>query len=144
MLQKWVRRLKNFWIWKKSPKVKRVKMRRYCLAWEGTFRTWYGINMAETSVPWLFSGIESTYFESGHTIVVIVEARNSKGLSMELFSRRRWATGSAQQSNNFGIMPCMCCIIFWVYHKHNSFLLGLIQPSSPNTKELHSTKACVA
>ena len=29
---------------------------------------------------------------------------------MELFSRRRWTTGSAQQSNNNGIMPCMCSI----------------------------------
>ena len=34
----------------------------------------------------------------------------STHLSMELFSRRRWATGSAQQSNSYGIMPCMCCI----------------------------------
>ena len=25
----------------------------------------------------------------------------------------RWATGSAQQVNNYGIIPCMCCIIFW-------------------------------
>ena len=33
-------------------------------------------------------------------------------LSIELFSRRRLATGLAQQSNNNGIMPCMCCIIF--------------------------------
>ena len=32
--------------------------------------------------------------------------------AMELFSRRRWATGSAQQSNNFGIMSRMCCINF--------------------------------
>ena len=29
---------------------------------------------------------------------------------MELFSRRRWATWLAQQSNNYGIIPCMCCI----------------------------------
>ena len=26
---------------------------------------------------------------------------------------------------------------FWIQHKHNSFLLGPIQPSSPTTKELH-------
>ena len=30
----------------------------------------------------------------------------------ELFSRRRWTTGLAQQSNMSEIMPCMCCIIF--------------------------------
>ena len=27
---------------------------------------------------------------------------------------------------------------FWGQHKHNSFLLGPIQPSSPTTKELHA------
>ena len=31
---------------------------------------------------------------------------------MELFSRRRCSTGSAKQSNNYGSMPCMCCIIY--------------------------------
>ena len=36
-----------------------------------------------------------------------------------------------------GIVPYMCCIIFWVKHKHNSFLLGPIQPLSPTTKQLH-------
>ena len=33
-------------------------------------------------------------------------------LLMELFSSRRWTTGSAQQSNNYGMKPCMCCINF--------------------------------
>ena len=66
------------------------------------------------------------------TIILISDSR-----TMEPFSRRRWATGSAQQSSNNGIMPCMWCIIFWVLHKHHSFTLGPIQPSSPNTKELH-------
>ena len=34
----------------------------------------------------------------------------------------------AQQSNNYGIIPCMCCcIIFWVCYKHNSLPLGLVQ-----------------
>ena len=32
---------------------------------------------------------------------------------MELFSNRRWTTGSAQQSNLYGMFPFMCCIIFW-------------------------------
>ena len=32
---------------------------------------------------------------------------------MEFFTRRRWTTGSAQQSNMYGMVPCMCCIIFW-------------------------------
>ena len=32
--------------------------------------------------------------------------------TMELFSRRSWTTGSSQQSNIYGIMPCMCCIKF--------------------------------
>ena len=47
--------------------------------------------------------------------------------TMELFSRR-WATGSAQKSNNYGIMTCMCYMIFWVQHI-TCFLLGPIQPS---------------
>ena len=34
-------------------------------------------------------------------------------------------------------MPCMCCIIFGICHKHNSLDLGPIQSSSPSTKELH-------
>ena len=55
--------------------------------------------------------------------------------SMELFSKRRWATGSAQQSNNFGM-----------YVLHNFFgfninttasCLGRSSCSSPNIKELH-------
>ena len=54
---------------------------------------------------------------------------NLKGIVMELFSRRRWATRSAQQSNIHGQLP-------WVCHKHKSLPLGAIQPSSP-TKELH-------
>ena len=33
-------------------------------------------------------------------------------ITMEVFSRRRWATGSAQQSNNNGIIPCMCWVFF--------------------------------
>ena len=32
---------------------------------------------------------------------------------MEFFTRRRWTTGLAQQSNMYGMVPCMCCIIFW-------------------------------
>ena len=55
-------------------------------------------------------------------------------LSMELFSRRRWTTVSAQQSNMNGMMPCLCWI-FRVCHKHNSLL---IKPSSPSTKELRA------
>ena len=34
-------------------------------------------------------------------------------LTMELFSRRRWATGSAQQSNMNVIFRCICCITFF-------------------------------
>ena len=55
---------------------------------------------------------------------------------MELLSKRRWTTGSAQQSTYMEIY-----IIFFLgggWHKHNSFLLGLIQPTSPSTKELHA------
>ena len=35
---------------------------------------------------------------------------------------------------------CPACVAYFlgVDHKHNSFLLGLIQPSSPTTKELHA------
>ena len=56
--------------------------------------------------------------------------------SMELFSVRRWTTGLAQQSNMCGMLPCMYCIICWVWHKHNSLPLGPIKPSSPFSKEL--------
>ena len=59
-----------------------------------------------------------------------------KNQGMELFSSR-WTIGLAQQSNMYGIMQCMCCIIFGVRHKNNSFPLGTTQPSSPTTKELH-------
>ena len=62
---------------------------------------------------------------------------DAESLAMELFIRRRWAAWSAQQSNNNGILLCMCYIIFLAEHKHNSFLLGPIQPSSPTAKELH-------
>ena len=44
------------------------------------------------------------------------KSSHSMHLDMELFSRRRWTTGSAQQSNNNGIMPCKCCIIFWGFN----------------------------
>ena len=38
----------------------------------------------------------------------------------------------------FRMLPCMCCKIFGVCHKHNSLPLEPIQPSSPTTtKELH-------
>ena len=35
-------------------------------------------------------------------------------------------TESAQKSNMYGMMPFICCIIFWVTQKHNSLPLGLI------------------
>ena len=40
------------------------------------------------------------------------------GTTMELFSRKRWTTGSAQQSNMYGMLPYMCSIIILVCHKH--------------------------
>ena len=65
-----------------------------------------------------------------------------KDLALELFSRRRWATGSAQQSNNCEIMPCICCIIFLGLTQTQQLLLGPIQPSSPTIKELHALAFC--
>ena len=59
-------------------------------------------------------------------------------LTMELFSRRRWTTGSAQQSYVNGMIPCMCCIIFLVCQIHNNFPLGPIQSSSLSIKEFHN------
>ena len=56
---------------------------------------------------------------------------------MELCSKRRWTTGSAQQSNMCVIIPCMCSIFLGAWHKHNSFLLGQIQPWCASNKELH-------
>ena len=44
---------------------------------------------------------------------------------MELFGRRRWTTGPAQQSNtNYGIMPSMCWIIFLFNINTTAFCLG--------------------
>ena len=42
---------------------------------------------------------------------------------MELFSWRRWTTGLSQQSNNYGIMACMCCINFWIKINTTGFWL---------------------
>ena len=61
-------------------------------------------------------------------------------LSMELFSRRRWTTGSSQQSNMYGMLPYMCCIILLGCHKNISLPLGPIQPHLPLLpKELHAS-----
>ena len=57
-------------------------------------------------------------------------------MAMELFSRWRWTSISAYRSNKYGMLPSMSFIIFCFCHKHNSLPLGLIQPSSPSTKEL--------
>ena len=38
----------------------------------------------------------------------------------------------AQQSNMYGILPCMFCIGFLVCQIHHSLPLGPIQPSSPS------------
>ena len=77
---------------------------------------------------------------SGHTGRYNITKSMTKTHSrMELFSRRRWTTGLAQQSNMYGIMPCMWCLIFGVWHKHKSFPLGLMLPLSPTTKELHDS-----
>ena len=59
---------------------------------------------------------------------------------VEFFSRGSWTSGSAQQSNMYGMMPCKWCIYFWGsrgWYKHNSLPLWPIQPSSTATKELH-------
>ena len=37
----------------------------------------------------------------------------AKAPAMEIFSRRRRIIDSPQQSNMYGIMPCMCCIFFF-------------------------------
>jgi len=45
---------------------------------------------------------------------------------------------SAQSSNKFDYWSSWTVFTVLVFHKHNSSPLGLIQPSSPNTKELHA------
>ena len=45
-------------------------------------------------------------------------------LTMEHFSRRRWTSGSAQQSNNYGIMPCMWCKKIGFNINPTAFCLG--------------------
>ena len=63
---------------------------------------------------------------------------------IELLSRRRWTTGSAQPSNMNGIMPCMCCIIFFGGVDLNTHSpIQPIQPSSPTTKELNGSMLLV-
>ena len=83
---------------------------------------------------WTGTQILSLYVVSVSSWKIWNEGLLSNALSTRLFSRLRWTTGSAQQSNNYGNMPCMCYVQFWVLHKHNSFLIGPIQPSSPTTK----------
>ena len=51
--------------------------------------------------------------------------------------RRRWTTGSAQQSNMCGTLPCMFWIFLSICQKQDSLSLGPIQPSSPSIQELH-------
>ena len=36
----------------------------------------------------------------------------SMRVSVEVFGRRRWTARLAQQSHMYGMMPCVCCIIF--------------------------------
>ena len=46
--------------------------------------------------------------------------------TMELFSTRRWIPGSAQQSNMYGMLPYMCCILFfWFVTNTTAYHLGL-------------------
>ena len=79
-----------------------------------------------------------------------VSRRLSNSWVLELFSRRRWPTGSVQQSNMNGMMPCMGCIIFEGFTKTQQLTTWAIQPSSPTAKALqvwvlHSksvTRAC--
>ena len=52
------------------------------------------------------------------------------GHTMELFSRNRWTTGSAQESIGYVKLQSIC-------HNHNSIPLGPIEPSSSSAKELH-------
>ena len=82
-----------------------------------------------------------TYIQAQHQCLYLPTYVQVHSLSqyqpMELFSWRRWATGSAQQSNSYGIMPCMCCIIFLGLTQTQQLFAWPIQPSSPATKELH-------
>ena len=61
---------------------------------------------------------------------------------MELFSKRRWAADEAQQSNNHGIMPCMCCIIFFGFNiiptafSSGQYSLHLLQLKSSMNKAI--------
>ena len=64
-----------------------------------------------------------------------------------LFCRRRWTTGSAQQSNNYGIMPCTCCITFFGFNI-NAFCLGrsslhllILKSSMDGQKTFHNYKS---
>ena len=55
---------------------------------------------------WLESSVRSNRGESDSNSCMSI------GQGMELFSRRRWTAGSAQQSNMYGMMACMYWIIF--------------------------------
>ena len=43
---------------------------------------------------------------------------------LELYSRRRCTTGSAQQASMYGMRPCMCCIILVFYLNTTAYCLG--------------------
>ena len=55
--------------------------------------------------------------------------------TMELFSRRRWTTGLAQQSNMYGNV--LHLLHYFGGFDTSSLPLGPIQPSSHTSKELH-------
>ena len=76
---------------------------------------WAGCSWESENEKWLF-----------HVVDVIAQEVSYHSCCMELFSWRRWTTGLAQQSNVYVMLPCMCCIIFLVCHKHNSL------PPGPN------------
>ena len=69
-------------------------------------------------IQWLDTDYLPSWYFSGSAI-------RSTSCTMELFSRRRWATGLGQQSNNYRIMPFMCYIIFLGFNINTTaFCLG--------------------
>ena len=48
---------------------------------------------------------------------------------MELYKTKRWKTWSAQQSNRYGMFPCMYCLTFWVFFINTTaYHLGQCSP----------------
>ena len=76
-------------------------------------RVWLGWHLAHVERKFRFVRIRHDFRTSEMGKTGGQDDHDRFGYVMELFSRRRWTTGLAQQSNMYRIIACMRCIIFW-------------------------------